>query len=40
MYIYMFMLIYANMYAKNHLEVNTRECHLKLGAAKDSLENM
>lgn len=36
----MFALIYANMYAKNPLEVKTRECHLKLGIVKDSLENM
>lgn len=40
MIIYVFVLIYANMYAKKPLEVSIGECHHELGAAKDSLESI
>lgn len=39
MIIYVFVLIYANMYAKKPLEVNIGECHHEPGNAKESLEN-
>lgn len=39
MIIYVFVLIYANLYAKKPLEVNIGECHHEPGNAKQSLEN-